>query len=262
MATISLLTIVGPTASGKTSLAIEIAKRFDGEIICADSRTVYRGMDIGTAKPSEAERAGIPHHLLDVVEPDQDFSAVDFQRLANEAIADIQSRGKLPIMVGGTGLYIDSVIFNYQFSLNKDAEKDDINPRHLKKTAGTQRQAEILPNTLVLGLNVSKDEVEKRISKRTEEMVRVGLEDEVRLLSERFGWQVDAMTAVSYREWRALFAGQQNLNETKQLIVRHCVQYAKRQRTWFKRNQFIQWVSTSGEAIKLVEQFLEKSDKS
>lgn len=257
-----LVVIVGPTASGKTSLAIEIAKRFNGEIICADSRTVYKGMDIGTAKPSKAEQADVPHHLLDIVEPSQNFSVADFQRLANQAITDTQSRGKLPVMVGGTGLYIDSVIFNYQFSLNKDAEKDEINPRHLKKTADTQRQAEILPNTLELGLNVPKDELEKRIRRRTEEMVAAGLEDEARLLSERFGWQVEAMTAVSYREWQAYFAGQQNLDETKQLIIRHCVQYAKRQRTWFKRNPFIQWVSTSGEAIKLVEQFLEKSDKS
>ncbi|TXG78204.1 tRNA (adenosine(37)-N6)-dimethylallyltransferase MiaA, partial [Patescibacteria group bacterium] len=102
---ISLLTIVGPTASGKTELAIRIAEKFDGEIVCADSRTVYRGLDIGSAKPTAAEQARAPHHLLDVVDPDEPFTVADFKRLADESIADIRGRGKLPILVGGSGLY-------------------------------------------------------------------------------------------------------------------------------------------------------------
>lgn len=111
-----LLVIIGPTAVGKTKLSIELAKRFNGEIISGDSMQVYTGMDIGTAKIKEEEKQGIPHYLLDIKEPDEPFSAAEFQELANEKILDIQSRGKLPIIVGGTGLYIQSVIYDYQFS--------------------------------------------------------------------------------------------------------------------------------------------------
>lgn len=111
-----LLVIIGPTAVGKTKLSIEMAKRFNGEIISGDSMQVYKGMDIGTAKIKEGEKEGIPHYLIDIKEPDEPFSAAEFQDLANKMILEIQSRGKLPIIVGGTGLYIQSVIYDYQFS--------------------------------------------------------------------------------------------------------------------------------------------------
>ena len=111
-----LLVIIGPTAVGKTKLSIEMAKRFNGEIISGDSMQIYKGMDIGTAKIKEDEKEGIPHYLLDIKDPIDPFSAAEFQELANTKIQDIQSRGKLPIIVGGTGLYIQSVIFDYQFS--------------------------------------------------------------------------------------------------------------------------------------------------
>ena len=110
-----LLVILGQTASGKSQRAIQIAKQFNGEIICADSRTVYQGLDIGTAKPTQQDRIQVRHHLLDIIKPSQDFNVSDFKRLADEAIADILRRGKLPILVGGSGLYIDAVIYNYQF---------------------------------------------------------------------------------------------------------------------------------------------------
>lgn len=128
-----LIVIVGPTASGKTTLAIELARRLDGEIICADSRTVYKGMDIGTAKPTEEEQLFVPHHLLDVVDPGERFTVADFKRLANEAIIDIIGRGKVPIMVGGSGLYIDAVLFDYKFA-PVGTPRDNQNPRHLSKS--------------------------------------------------------------------------------------------------------------------------------
>src|SRR5690554_3992440 len=102
-----LVVIVGQTASGKSALAMHLARRFNGEIIAADSRTVYRDMDIGTAKPTPKDRAAVPHHLIDIVDPDESFNVADFQRLANAAIKDVARRGKLPILVGGTGLYVD-----------------------------------------------------------------------------------------------------------------------------------------------------------
>ena len=118
-----LIVITGPTASGKSALAMDIAKKYGGEIICADSRTVYKGMDIGTAKPTEQDQREVPHHLLDVVEPNQPFSAAEFKERANQAICDISARGKLPMLVGGTGLYIDAVLFDYHFGLPADPNR-------------------------------------------------------------------------------------------------------------------------------------------
>lgn len=115
-----LIAIVGPTASGKTALALGIAERFAGEIICADSRTIYKGMNIGTAKPTAEERARVPHHCIDLIEPGETFSAADFKRCALAAIEDIRMRGKVSILVGGTGLYVDAVLFDYQFGEQAD----------------------------------------------------------------------------------------------------------------------------------------------
>src|ERR1700758_1680789 len=120
METKPLVVIVGPTASGKTKLAVELAEKFGGEIICADSRTVYRGMNIGTAKPTEEERRRVPHWGLDLVDPDQRFTAADFKSYAEQKISEIRARGRMPFLVGGTGLYIDGVIFDYRFGTAPD----------------------------------------------------------------------------------------------------------------------------------------------
>ena len=116
-----LIVITGPTGSGKTGLAIELAEKWGGEIVCADSRTVYKGMDIGTAKPTIEERARVPHHLLDIIEPNERFTVHDFQQFARKAIVEIRTRGHIPFLVGGTGLYIDSVVLDYEFP-EDDAE--------------------------------------------------------------------------------------------------------------------------------------------
>lgn len=248
-----LIVIVGPTASGKSALALELAQKFNGEIIAADSRTVYKGMDIGTAKPTEEEQKLVPHHLLDLVNPDQPFNVVNFQGLALEKIKEIQGRGKLPIMVGGTGLYVDSVIFNYQFE-GKNAEKSSVNPRHLAKPSDAR--GPIRGNTLVLGMDVDKNLLEDRITIRVKQMVKGGLAEEVRRLVDKFGWESEAMTGVGYQEWKKYFESSQNLEETIELIAIHTRQYAKRQRTWFKRNPHIIWLQSSGQAQKIVTAFL------
>ncbi len=118
---IKLITIVGPTASGKSALALDLAERFGGEIVCADSRTIYRGLDIGTAKPTAADQARLAHHLLDIAEPGQTVSVAEFKRLAEAAINDIASRGKVPFLVGGSGLYIDAVLFDYQAATRRNS---------------------------------------------------------------------------------------------------------------------------------------------
>ena len=265
-----LVAIVGTTASGKSAVAMQIALERDGEIICADSRTVYKGMDIGTAKPSKQDQKIIKHHLLDVVLPDQAFSVADFQKLANQAIDDIHKRGKLPILVGGTGLYVDAVLYNFSLRAPRDPKQrqqlqelslaqlqaeieargltmpnNPQNPRHLIRTIETGGQTpakrQLRPNTLIMGFQLPPEALKARISARVDVMLQQGLEQEVRGLAKKFGWQSEAMKGIGYREWQAYFDGKQSLEQTKQQIRDHTWQYARRQRTWFRRNPDIQW---------------------
>lgn len=250
-----LIVIVGETASGKTTLALETARKLNGEIICADSRTVYRGMDIGTAKPTSEEQAIVTHHLLDIINPDQKFTVGDFKTYVLQAIDDITARGKVPIMVGGTGLYIDSILFNYQFS-NPGAERSEQNPRHLKSSE--PRTQEMRPGTLVIGLSVPREELSSRISQRVRNMVEQGLEGEARRLSSQYGWEVKSMDTIGYQEWHPYFDREQDLETTIQRIEQATRAYAKRQRTWFKRNKSIQWFEDPQQAVNLATQFVKK----
>ncbi len=233
----ALIVIVGETTSGKSALAINLAQKFDGEIICADSRTVYKGMDIGTAKPSKKDQKNIKHYLLDVVNPDANFTAAEFKKIANISITEISNRGKMPIMVGGTGLYVDGVIFDFEFDKSSDK-------KHLR------------PNTIILGLSLDRDQLKQRIVIRTQTMIDNGLGVEAKKLSEKYGWQSPAMTAIGYREFQPYFAGMQTLAETIERINRNTFLYAKRQRTWFKRNKSIQWLDDPRQAVGLVTTFL------
>jgi tRNA dimethylallyltransferase len=253
----SLVIIVGPTASGKSALALELAERYNGELICADSRTVYKGMDIGTAKPSIIDQLRVPHHMLDIVNPEEPFNVGQFKKQAEQLIKEIHNRGKLPMIVGGTGLYIDSVLYDYTFS-HSGAAKDDINPRHLKRNASPSKNR-MCANTLVIGLDVPKEVIEERISNRVDEMIEQGLEAEVSHLSQIYGWEAEAMTGVGYREWQGYYKGLQTLDQTRQLIVTHSRQYAKRQRTWFKRNSDINWISTTQSAHQIMKQYLQQN---
>ena len=223
--TTPLIVIVGETASGKSALALELAQQFNGEIICADSSTIRREVNIGSAKPSVEERALVPHHLLDVIGPDEAFTAAQFQKLANSAIADISSRDKLPIMVGGSGLYIDSIVYDYNFF-----GKGEAVDRH-----------EMRDNTLVIGIKIERDELRQRVSDRVDQMFEAGLEGEVQQLVERHGWTCAALKGVGYSQWRDYFEASQTVAETRQKIIRDTMDLAKRQRTWFKRNKSIHW---------------------
>lgn len=284
-----LIVIAGETASGKSSLAIQLAERFDGEIISADSWTVYEGFDIGTAKPSAEEQARVPHHLLDVADPNEGFSAVLFQKLAKEAILDINSRGKLPIIAGGTGLYIDSVIFNYGFlppsnpalraelnaltlgevvtrSHNMGLDTTGIDIRNKRRVIrliennGVRPTKQGLrPDTLILGLRPPRDDLLRRIELRVDAMMAAGLEDEVRRLASQFGWDAEPMKGIGYWQWKDYFAGVQTREETREKIVKASLDLAKRQRTWFKRNKSIQWLSNSdryAQSVELITTFL------
>ncbi|MEI6480777.1 MAG: tRNA (adenosine(37)-N6)-dimethylallyltransferase MiaA [Candidatus Saccharibacteria bacterium] len=244
-----LIVIVGPTASGKTSAAIEIAKKFDGEVICADSRTVYKGMDIGTAKPSISEQEGIRHHLLDIVRPDQQFTVAEFKTLADKAISDIRMRGKLPILVGGSGLYINSVIYDYDFA-SSEGPRDEQNPRHLGGDVPRQTQS-LTPNTVIFGIEVDKDVLEDRIKNRVISMVEAGLIEEAKMLGSTYGWDIAPMQASAYTSFREYIDGSVELSVAIENCARLDRRLAKKQRTWFKRNKSIQWVDNPSKIVDL-----------
>jgi len=282
--------IVGQTASGKSSLSLQLAQQFDGEIINADAWNVYKDMNIGTAKPSVEERRRIPHHLLDLVAPDADFTAVDFQRQANRAINEVHSNDKLPFMVGGNGLYVDSVLYDYSFlptgdkgqrerlvkkpieelvEIAKDKQIDlrGIDTRNSRRiiraieTDGQQPTRKPLrENTLILGVHRSRTHLRKRIEQRVETMFAQGLPHEVRDLVDRYGWDTEAMKGIGYREFKDYFDNTISKNELKRRIVRSTLKLAKKQRSWFKRNTKIVWVESTDEAVSVVNKFLKNSE--
>jgi tRNA dimethylallyltransferase len=269
---IPLVVIVGPTASGKTGLAIEVAKKIGGEIICADSRTIYSYMDIGTAKPTVDERSQVPHWGLDIVEPGEYFSASDFKDYTIEKIADIKSRGNIPILVGGTGLYIDSVIFDYQFGPKVDltlrqklqhmtldelysycVEKAIELPENIKNKRYVIRaiernnhkpQRSICPlkNTIIVGIATDKADLLNHIESRIGKMLDDGLINETRQLSERFGWDYEAMKSNAYSVIRGYLNNDISINDVKKTLITLDWKLAKRQMTWLRRNTFINWL--------------------
>lgn len=282
-----LVAIVGQTASGKTSLALQLAKQFDGEIIAADSRTIYKGMDIGTAKPTNDERMSVPHHLVDIINPDDDFNVQRFQHAAYGAIDDIAARGKLPFLVGGTGLYVDAVVYGFSFAvpprpdLRSELEGLSVeelqqrliarglplpsnarNPRHLigaiERDGIIPEQKGLRANTLILGMHVERDELGEKIRERVQRMVADGLVEEVRNLYARYGDSLPSMQSDAYRAFVPYIRGDITLEAAIKSCVQFDLQYAKRQKTWFKRNKSIHWISKPEEAVDLITTKLNK----
>lgn len=286
-----IICIVGPTASGKTALSIALAKKLGGEIISGDSMQIYKGMDIGTAKPAEEEKEGIAHHMLSIAEPSENYSAARYVKDASACADDIISRGKLPIVVGGTGLYIDSLVKGTEFaefcedeSLRRELwniyeEKGADFLHDMLKKADEKRAGEIHKNNVkrvIRALEVyecsgktisSHDEETKkrpprydatyiglrfedreklysRINLRVDEMFRRGLADEVEsLLQSGVSPSATSMQAIGYKELVAYFEGKISLFEAAEEIKKASRRYAKRQMTWFGRNDKINWIS-------------------
>ena len=249
-----LVVIVGPTASGKTALGVAIARRFNGEVICADSRTIYKYMDIGTAKPSVLEQQGIPHHLLDVTTPDKRFTVADFQHRATNAIHNIHERGKLPILVGGSGMYIDSILYDYTFS-PINTPRDTKNQRHLSSDFRAT-STKLRDNTLIIGIDVQPDILEDRIAERIDRMFKRGLVEEARILGQLYGWDIEPMK--TYLPILEFLGGTCNEDQAKQKMIIKDRQLAKKQRTWFRRNISIQWTNDPSKIVDLVTTFLNK----
>lgn len=270
-----LIAIVGPTASGKTSLAISLAERFGGEIICADSRTIYKELDIGTAKPTREERARVPHWGVDTVEPGERFTAADFKRYANEAITAIRARGNIPFLVGGTGLYVDAVVFDFNFggkvnsqlrarlnelsieALHKYCNENNItlpentqNKRYVIRTierhnVPQQINTTILSNTHIVGISTEIDTLRTRIEQRAEQLFDNNVVEEATRLGKKYGWNNEAMTGNIYPLVRKYNDGELSYEEMKQKFITLDWRLAKRQRTWLRRNPHIVWKSLS-----------------
>lgn len=274
-----IIAIVGPTASGKTGLAIEVAKHVGGEIICADSRTIYTGMDIGTAKPSPDEMQGVRHHLLDILEPNQSYSAGEFKRDATKMVEQIQERDKIPIIVGGTGLYVSALLYDYRFPAGannavrgqlegksleelqtilqaKDPEVyydiDTKNKRRVIRAIETvgrpkTKREKLSPDYLLIGLSPEMEVLEERIRARTQTMLEAGLVHEVDGLVRKYG-DAEPLRTVGYREVADMIRGKQSRDKTEELVILHTRQLAKRQMTWFKRNKDIVWFQSAEDA--------------
>ena len=280
-----IVVICGPTASGKTALSIALAKAFDGEVVSADSMQIYRGMDIGTAKPTLDEMQGVPHHMLDVVDPDENFSVARYVDMAAACVDDILSRGKLPIVAGGTGLYVDSLLSGRDFAafdpdsdlrarleadfaaeggeamLKKLAEVDPesaarLHPNDAKRiiralevfastgmtiTEHNERTRQVPPRYDALTITLAFDRREdmwERIDRRVDAMMAQGLADEVRtLLNRGLDPRCTAMQAIGYKEFTSALTGNGDLLAAAEEVKLRSRQYAKRQLTWFARNQ-------------------------
>lgn len=279
-----LIVILGPTASGKSDLAIKLAKKFNGEIVSADSRQIYQEMDIGTNKLTQKQMSGIKHYLIDLIKPDQEFTLTQYKRLAIKAIKDIQKRGQLPFLVGGTGLYIQTVVDNLQIPRAKPDKKlrnkleklsnqellqqlkkidpltaatiDLNNKRRLiralevclktKKPFSQQRKkGQPLFDVCQIGLKLNKKTLERRINQRVEQMFKMGLIKETKKLAKKYSLDRPAMSGIGYQEINQYLQGKINLRQAKALIKQHTRQYARRQMTWFKKDQRINWLNYS-----------------
>lgn len=223
-----VIVILGPTASGKTGVSIEIAKKIGGEIISADSRAIYRGMELGTAAPSLEERAGIPHYGIGIVEPGERFTVADWKQFAEQKITEIRARGKIPMVVGGTGLYIDALIYDYEFSEQKKLDQSD--------------RAEMCANYLTIGIKWSPEQLRARITERADKLFVQELYDETKNLVARYNWNTQAMKSNIYQFAWGYLQGEYSLEEAKKLFVLDDWHLAKRQLTWFKRNKNIKWL--------------------
>ena len=280
-----ILVITGPTASGKTWLAVELAKKRNGEVVSADSMQIYRRMDIGTAKPTTEEMGGVPHHMIDVVDPEEDFSVARYVDMAARRVEDVLARGKLPILAGGTGLYVDSLLSGRSFAafvadsalrgqleerfrarggaaMLEDLSKVDpdsaarLHPNDGKrivralevwlttgKTITTHnRETKALPpryNALTLTLDFARrEDMWERIDRRVDRMMADGLTEEVRrLLDSGVPKTCTAMQGIGYKEMAAALLGDGDTAAAAEEIKLRSRQYAKRQRTWFRRNQ-------------------------
>ncbi len=289
-----LLVIAGPTASGKSRLALDLASRLGGVIVAADSRTVYRDFDIGTAKPSPEELASVPHRLIDVADPRDTYTVARYKADATAAVQEARDQGMLPMLVGGTGFYIRSMIGGLSIPevppqpelrarfealanpIDQLAEVDPVTARRLhpndrvriiralevhavlgKPLSEAATRVEPPYDVLYLAIGMERDRLYERINARTHLMFEQGLEDEVERLVERYGEDLPLLSTLGYAETLDYLRGRTDQEEAVRLIQQHTRQYAKRQLTWFRHEEGVQWLDaeegdTLDQALDLV----------
>lgn len=279
-----VIVIVGPTGVGKTKMGVALAKYFNGEVISGDSMQIYKTMDIGTAKVTSDEMEGIVHYLIDIKEPTESYSVKDFQDEVRQKIKEITSRGKLPIIVGGTGLYIKAALYDYEFTesqmdhqeyvvkyqdysneelYNHLVEIDELSAKELhpnnrqrvlraiaiyestgiKKSETLAKQNhELIYDTKFIGLTLERSTLYERINQRVDKMMEQGLLQEIdSLMKKGYAPELQSMKAIGYKEWFGYYQGDQNLQETLELIKKNSRNYAKRQYTWFNNQVPVKW---------------------
>lgn len=300
-----LIAVVGPTASGKTDLAVRLAGQFNGEIVSADSRQFYRGMEIGSdtvqgeVKTVGGYRAviseGIPHHLISIRSPAQLVTAGEFVRLAKRRIRSILKRGKIPFVVGGTGLYVQALIDNfvmprvvahpeirerlerrtvaslyaslkrkdpeYAARIPKENRRYTIRALEVMEVTGApfsaqRRTSEPVFDVLQIGIARPREEMYRRIDARVDVLMERGLLQEAKLLGKRYGWELSTMSGLGHKQLGMYLREEISLERAVELIKRDTRRFGKRQLTWFRRDPRIRWVKGYGEAKPLVDRFL------
>ena len=286
-----LIIILGPTAVGKTELSLKLAREIDAEIISADSMQIYKEMDIGTAKVDKEKRNNIPHHMIDIINPESNFSVADYQEYVDNLIPEIINRGKIPLMVGGTGLYINAVVEGFMlpdmdpdYDLRKDLRKkaenfgneyvhdilrdidpplaEKLHPNDLRRvirgieiyklTGKTksyykekQEKKEDRYKTLKIGLKRDREELYERINIRVEKMIENGLINEVKKLEEKYKLSNTSVQGLGYKEILSYLNDEISFDEAKRIIKRDSRHYAKKQLSFFKRDEKINWFNLS-----------------
>lgn len=286
-----IIAIVGPTGSGKTSWAKTIAQKFSGKVISVDSRQIYRGMDIGTAKDKSFKQ-----DLVDIVNPDQKYSVADYQQAATNLINQYLQMKNLPILVGGTGLYMEAVLYGYVLpGLKEESEKlktqleklsdselleklkeidiksaQKIDPKNrrrliralevsiLSSKPFSKQQKKRRPNfdTLIIGIKTDRETLYSKIDARIDQMVKDGLVEEVRKLVNKYGAYKEAFNTIGYKEIIDYINGKQTLKEAIEKIKNNTHSYVRKQETWFRRDKNIKWVSNIDQAEKSIKKFL------
>lgn len=274
-----IIVIVGPTCTGKTKLSIELAKKYNGEIINADSTQIYKDNDIATAKVSLEEMEGIEHHLLSIKDLKEDYTVFDYQKDARNCINKIIDKGKIPILVGGTGLYIKSVLYDYKFDLENNKKetyeqynneelykkllsidpKTEIHPNNRKRVeraldyyfannkpiSSKEKTNKILYDVITIGLTTDRNILYEKINERVDKMLESGLLDEAHRIYESGIRTKAVLTPIGYKELFPYFEGKENLDNAILLMKQNSRHYAKRQYTWFLHQMDVKWFTTN-----------------